>query len=444
MQPTTQKNRFSQFRIWIVKKWQTDTPVASIFRDMTILATGSGAAKAIGLFSAPIITRIYTPEHMGVLAVFTAFTFMLVPFGTLRYNMAIPLPQHDGLATNLVVLCGIFLSFSFLFAFVVLWLTAPSLFSFLSMEELLPFWWLLPVAVAGTGLYEMLTNWAVREKEFKPIAKTKVWQKISGATLKILLGLLNVKPLGLLIGFIFTSAGGVGSLLMVFQVKLRSNLKYVTIKRMKFLIMRYGDFPKYRLPSRFLLSFSTKLPIFFFASQFDPGTTGQLGLSFTMLAFPMALFGSTTSLAYYGQIAGIGQKNRSEIYKTTKGITKRLFLVSIGPCLILIFFGPWIFQVVFGSLWRDAGHFAGLMSFFMLAEFVTSPITNVLNVINKQDYFLKMNIIRLILSLIVFSTSYLFRFSPSHTLLLYSLSLSAYNCFFYYNIMLLIGKKNLA
>ena len=434
----------SRFRNWIVKKWHADTPVASIFRDMTILATGSGAAKAIGLFTAPIITRIYTPEHMGVLAVFTAFTFILVPFGTLRYNMAIPLPKHDGLATNLVVLCGIFLFVTTLLYYVVLWLTAPTLFRLLSMEVLLPFWWLLPIAIAGTGFYEMLTNWAVREKAFKPIAKTKVWQKISGASLKIVLGLLDVKPLGLLIGFIFTSAGGTSSLLMAFQAKLRDNFKYVKKKRIKFLIKRYADFPKYRLPSRFLLSFSSKLPILFFASQYDSGTTGQLGLSFTMLAFPMALFGSTTSLAYYGQIAAVGQKNRSELYKITKSITKRLFLVSIGPCLILILFGPWIFQVMFGSPWRDAGHFAGLMSFFMLAEFVTNPITNVLNVINKQNYFLKINVLRLVLSLVIFSTSYLLKLSPSHTLLSYSLSLSIFTGYFYYNILALIGKKDLA
>jgi len=141
---------------------------------MAMLATGTGVAKVIGTVSVPIITRIYLPEHMGVLSVFTALTAILVPFGTLRYTMAIPLPKHDGLATNLALLCGLLLfitSTLFLFFF---WLFAPPLLAVLSMDQLLPYWWLVPVAFAGTGLYELLTNWAVREKAFRPLAKTRV------------------------------------------------------------------------------------------------------------------------------------------------------------------------------------------------------------------------------------------------------------------------------
>jgi len=39
---------------------------------MAMLASGSAGAKAIGALSVPVITRIYLPEHFGVLAVFTS------------------------------------------------------------------------------------------------------------------------------------------------------------------------------------------------------------------------------------------------------------------------------------------------------------------------------------------------------------------------------------
>jgi len=37
-----------------------------------MLASGSAGAKAIGALSVPVITRIYLPEHFGVLAVESA------------------------------------------------------------------------------------------------------------------------------------------------------------------------------------------------------------------------------------------------------------------------------------------------------------------------------------------------------------------------------------
>ena len=207
MQPTVQTSILKKFKLLIAGKWNRDTPVASIFRNMTMLASGIGASKIVAAMTLPVITRIYLPEHMGVLAVFSALTALIVPFGSLRYTMALPLPKNDGIALNLAVFCGVCLLFTFILVFLVLWWGAQALFEMLSMEKLVPFWWLVPVAAAGTGLYELLTSWAVREKAFRPMAKSKVWQAILGGITKIGLGLLGFKPSGLLLGQVFNRLG---------------------------------------------------------------------------------------------------------------------------------------------------------------------------------------------------------------------------------------------
>ena len=139
---------------------------------------------------------------------------------------------------------------------------------------------------------------------------------------KIGLGFLGIKPLGLLIGQVFTQAGGIVSLFKSFQGKLKANFKHVSRKRMVFLLKHYAYFPKYRLPSQFLLILSTQAPFLFFAWQFGAETTGQLGLSMMMLALPMTLFGQTTGQAYYAEIARIGRRNPQKIYKITKIMKK--------------------------------------------------------------------------------------------------------------------------
>jgi len=424
-----QPTRLTQLKTRIARKWNSNNPASSIFRNMAMLASGTSVAKVIGTVSLLIITRIYLPEHMGVLSVFTALTAMLIPLGTLRYTVAIPLLKSDRLATNLAMLCGMFLLIISTLIFLFFWFFASDVFNLLSMNQLLPYWWLLPVTIAGTGLYELLTNWAVREKAFKPLAKTKIWQSVIGSTVKIGLGLLGMKPLGLLIGQVFTQAGGILSLLKSFHRKLKANFKHVSRKRMVFLLRRYADFPKYRLPSQFLLILSTQAPLLFFAWHFGAETTGQLGLALMILALPITLFGQTTGQAYYAEIAKIGRKNPQEIYNVTKSITKKLFLISIPPFLVLLLFGPWLFEFVFGELWHEAGIFASILAVYLLAQFVSSPLVNALSVFEKQLLFLMINIIRAVGIVLIFGTSYGLRLSPDKTILVYSLALSMHYIF---------------
>jgi O-antigen/teichoic acid export membrane protein len=396
---------------------------------MVVLASGTGVAKIFGSLSIPVITRIYSPEHMGVLSVFVALTGMLVPFGTLRYSIALPLPKNDGSATNLVVLCMMSLCIMSSFSVLILYLFAQPILEMLSMQALVPYWWLLVITVIGAGLYEVLSQWAIREKAFKPVAKTQVWQSISGAAVKIGLGLVGLKPLGLLIGHIVTQVGGILSLATTFRHKFKANIRHVTKKRLLFMFKRYSDFPRYRLPSQFLLMFAIQAPLLFSAWLFGSETTGQLGLALMALALPMNLFGQSIGQAYYAEIAKIGRKNPRKIYILTKNITEKLFLVSIPPFLVLILVGPHVFSFVFGEQWREAGVFSRILALYLLTQFISTPLVNALSVFDKQGMFLRINMIRSIAIIMVFGLAYLCRLSPMYAILIYSIVLSVHYIF---------------
>lgn len=390
---------------------------------MAKLATGSGMAKIIGLFTAPVITRIYLPEHFGVLSVFAALVGLLIPLGTLRYCMAIPLPKSDATATNLTALALTALLIVSSLSLAVFGLFGPLILQKLSMEQLIPYWWLIPIAIVGTGSYQLLTQWAVREKGFKSLAQTKVWQKIIGSVIKIGLGLAGLKPLGLLIGQIFTQAGGILTLFRSFRSKLSDNWKHVNRYRMNFLFKRYSDFPKYRLPSQFLLVLATKAPLLFFAWHFGAHTTGQFGLALMIVALPLDLLGQSIGKAYYAEIAKIAKNKPKIVYEITINILKKLFMVSIPPFLVLILFGPSLFQFVFGSVWREAGVFASQLALYLISQFLFNPIGNALTVFRRQDLILVIHSIRLTAVILVFLFSLALNLTPSLTVLFYSFAL---------------------
>jgi O-antigen/teichoic acid export membrane protein len=409
----------------IVSKKLGSGSEGTIFRNMVKLVTGDGIARVIGLATTPIITRIYLPEHWGVLSVFIAIVSIIAPLATLRYSTAIPLPKNDGLALNLVVLSFSILLVSTSLTILVFAVFSQQILSLFSMEQLIPYWWLIPIAFASTGSYELLSQWTVRKKEFTLLGITKVSQKIIGASTKIMLGLLAMKPLGLLVGQIFSQAGGIFSLAKHFKNGYNSSSKQIRKNRVIFLSKWYSGFPKYRVPSQFLLILSGKAPLLFFAWKYNAEVTGQIGLALMMLSLPITLIGTSTGKAFYAEIAELGKKNAKKIYTITIRIIGKLSLFSFIPFLAILILGPWLFQNLFGEAWREAGVFARYLSIYLIFQFVYSPISEgIFNVFEKQSLVLAVEVSRVSITFLVFLMAYLIDAPPNFTLILYSLGLT--------------------
>jgi len=370
---------------------------STVFKGMATLAIGTGVARIIGVASIPVLTRIYSPADYGVLSVFTSLVLMLVPIVTLRYVVAIPLPRHDGLAMNLMALsAGLMLCIT-LAVSLVLWAFGPALLGLVSMEVLAPYWWLIVLGIVGTGSYELLSMWATRRKAYRIIAQTQVLQSAVGSLLKIGLGLLALKPLGLLLGQVVAQSGGSGSFVARFKSDFQRTAGMITRRRMAFTASYYWGFPVYRLPSQFLLVFSMQAPLLFSAALFEAEATGQLGLAMMALALPVNLLGQSIGKAYYAEVAKLSRKAPGEILEITKSVQKRLFAIGVPSALALIAFGPALFSLIFGETWLLAGIFASILSVSLLFQLTSSPLMQVLNVFNQQKLFLAINAVRAIM-----------------------------------------------
>ena len=60
------------------------------------------------VLAAPLLTRLYSSEDFGLLSVYTSLLALIGVISSLRYELAIPLPEDDGEAVNVAVLSLIF------------------------------------------------------------------------------------------------------------------------------------------------------------------------------------------------------------------------------------------------------------------------------------------------------------------------------------------------
>lgn len=374
----------------------------NVFRGMATLALGSGIGRAIGILSIPVLTRIYTPDDFGALSVFTALVLMLVPIFTLRYVIAVPLPRHDGTAMNLVALSALATAgFTVLFTLILL-LFAEPLLTLLSMEALAPWWWLIVLGLLGTACYEIMTAWGQRKRSYRIIARTQVLQNVVGALLKIVLGLLMLKPGGLLLGQVASQSGGVGSYLRAFHNDFRVNRRYVTRHRMWALAGRYRGFPIFRLPSKFLLIYSGQAPLLYFAAIYGAGTTGHLGLAFAAMALPVTLVSQSLADAFFAELSSLDRRDIATQWRIAIRVIRVVSLISVPIFLLLFFFARPVSVLVFGQDWATTGTFITALSPYIVVQLISNPITKILAVHEKHGLFLWINGQRAVLITVVF------------------------------------------
>ncbi len=374
-----------------------------LFFNMAKLTTGEGIGRLIGILTTPIITRIYSPSEMGVMAVFISLIAIVAPFGTFRYSLAIPLPKHDNSAINIVCAALCFLSLTSVLLIVTLLIGGKQILMLLSMESIISYIWLIPIAFLGHGIFELLSQWGVRKKAFTALTKTSVKQKIIGVIAKIGLGLVGIKPLGLIVGDLLNEMGGITSLLRTFRKDILLNKRFISRLKIRYVLRRYSSFPKYRIPSQLLLLLAGNIPIFFFAWKFDSAATGQIALARTMLSIPVTFIGYSVGKVFFAEIAAMGSHSGQAIYLLTRNVIKNLTKLSLVPFSIIILLGPFIFRTFFGVEWNQAGVYARIMAFYLLVQFVYSPISDgIFNVFERQSFVFLLELSRFFIILMTF------------------------------------------
>jgi len=390
-------------------------------KNILIIAGGTAFAQVLGIIFSPIITRIYPPEQYGVLTAYTAVLGLLVISASLDYQKAIPIAEDDSKAINLLVLSLISLFLVVVIVTSLLYLWGDFFLSVLDSEVLSSYKYLIPIGVLFAGLYNIFLQWGFRTRNYKVITRTKVSQSLTSNLIKIGLGLLNIGPIGLIIGTITGQSAGITSLSAPL-LKKRSSFVSVNLKSLKYVLKRYKKFPLYSAPSNYVYTASNNLPVILLVSLFDSTITGFFGLAKSITYLPISLIGNSISQVFYSESANLGKENPKEIKRLSVSLMKKIAIIAVIPLLVLLFFGPILFSFVFGKEWYEAGIYARLLSIMVYFHFIITPIGRVLEIFERQREGLALNIVRLVLVAGVFLVSKIMGFSSYITVGLYSIS----------------------
>ncbi len=397
----------------------------SFLKNVLLLAGGTALAQLIMIAASPVISRLFTPEDMGVLSIYVSILGMIAAFATLRFELAIPIADDDKDAINVLVLSLVSIV---LISLVVLLLTitlAEPITNILNAQPLRPFLWLLSVGTVGIGLYSAVLHWAIRKKAYKDITKTKVNQGTAKVSVQIASGFLGFGPIGLILGEILGQAFGVRVLYKSLLKQDRDLWKAVDFVSMKSMAYRYKKFPLVSSWSALLNTAGFSLPILLLSSLYGAAVAGSFGFSQRIVSLPLNLVGVAISQVFFSEGATLSKKDPAKLLELTTKTARKLFLLGLLVAAILIPFGPWLFAFVFGDAWREAGVYSQVLSIMLVTRFAVSPVSQALSIIEKQGTQFLLDLLRLILILIALFASRKFNLSPVEAIIAYTVSMIA-------------------
>jgi len=395
---------------------------SSFLKSVITLSAGTTIAQAIPALISPILTRIYSPEDFGVLAIFISFTAVFSVLATGKYELAIVLPKKNEQARKLVRLSLVLTAYFSLTLVFIFFLGHDYILSFIN-DKKISFWlYLIPLSVFLTAAFEVYRYYSIRHSSYKAISQSTILKSGTSSVFQIGVGVISTGPLGLLLGNILSLFTGNLSLKNIYSKNSSQKEKETyKIKDLKDMAIRYKNFPKFTLPSSFLNSASLQLPVFFFTTFFSSTIVGFYALTQRVLNVPMTVIGNSIGQVFFQKASDY--KNNPRILKVlTWSLYKDLLKIGIIPLAIIIFFGKEIFSFVFSAQWEVAGSYAQILSVWIFFVFISSPISNLLFVQERQKEALVLQIVIFVSRLMVLSACALLHLNAFQTIFYFGLT----------------------
>lgn len=336
-------------------------------------------AQIVMVAAVPVLTRLYTPEQYGMLALYLALVGVLTVNASFRYQFAIPLAKSLAERINLTALC------------LVLVVTTSSVVLLLSIvfkDDLLVFLigggafagieFLLPFSVFAIGALQVLSYYHISLSGYGNVALSKVFQSVSIVTVQFSFHSLGIAAL--LVGQV---VGQFSALLyLVLTAKVSGALSFLSLKEIKVNASVHRKYPIYEAWSGLLNVAGVYFPVFFIGFFFTSAAVGQFSLTTQVLTVPITIISDAVSRVFMGS----ANKNLEDmrLAENVISVVRNMLVIGFPFLVFMVLFGEEIFVFIFGQGWELAGDFAAILAPWLFVVAIVSCVSSISFIYNKQ------------------------------------------------------------
>lgn len=351
------------------------------YKNFLTLLSGNTLSQLFPFIFAPILARIFAPTDFAIFANFMAIVSMFGIVASGRLELAIPIPAEKEKAQD-IAYTGLLITIGVGAISLLVPLFSNEVSKFYGDDALTGYLWLVPLSVISYGLLGLTNNWNLRLEKFKVISVGKVGQSIVNNGLAALLGYLSFGVKGLIIGWLLSQY--VNIFILVFNLKKKHARTDLGLKKAKSTIREFKDFPLINSLHAFTDIFVSQFLLFWvISSYFGLQELGFFAVMHKYIRAPIALISSSVSQLFFVE-ASKAMNQGKDIMPIALKTIKTSLVFGIPFLLVLLFFGPFLFQLYLGDIWIESGIYAQYMIPVFFFMFIISPIS-ILPILMKEQ-----------------------------------------------------------
>lgn len=368
---------------------------------VALITSGAVISQGLAILSMPILSRLYTAEEIGYYSVFTAIVGLLAPTASLHYELAIPLPKSTRSSVLLMIAA---LALVALVAGA-LWVLALG-YSFVVGDAgrfaLPPIWALIPVVIALSGASNIALFYAIRNQRHRANAASKAVQGAGQAAAQVSGAFAGLPWWSLVTGQVVGLGAGIVPLLDR-ATQWRQSLSGSGRLRILALLRRYKQLPLLAAPSSLVNAAATNAPAMLIAAFHGVGIAGLYGMSVRVLQLPSRFVGQSVAQVFLGRVNAAKREKR--LADTVFSLSRTLAILSLHTFVPLAVFASALFAVCFGPSWAESGVYSRALAPWLLAGFISIPLSVLVTVLERQREEFVLQILYLVLVATVLTCS---------------------------------------
>ncbi len=351
-------------------------------RPVATLLTGTTLAQLVVYAARPLLTRLFSPEEFGALGFYAGVVAVIASLSTGKYEDALVLPRDDGQASSLAAAAVIATVVTSVAVAVVIPFRT-SMESLVSSAEAIDLLAFVPASVLFVGLARTGDAWLTRNQLFGSVARGRVVHAFTTVPAQAGGGFAGLTAVGLVGGLVagqFAQAFYYGTAAL--RARIPTGLLAPSLREIRRAAARYRRFAVFGAPATTLNTASVQLPALLLLFFFDAAVLGNYAVGYSALAVPLTLLGSAVAQVYFVQATEA--RHTGTLPDLTGEVFKRLVAIGIYPIAAVALTGPELFRFVFGASWSTAGTYASYLAPWVFFVFVSSPLSKLLDIFEKQ------------------------------------------------------------
>lgn len=346
-------------------------------KSFLILITGSFFSQIINFITAPVMTRLFSVNDIGVFSLILTIVTLLSPILNGRYELSIISAKRK---KDIYILVKISIYFCFILS-CIFSLILMKLF-FYNIEIYKKIFFIIPFLLFIYGYSNVANAYNNRFAKYKLISQVNIIKSFSFLILIIISSIIDLGAYGLLLSLFFS---------YVVPLKKQSEylcrkLKYITkipFCNIKRVFLENKKMLFYSVPAAFMNSLSYSATNFCIEDLYGLSTLGYYSLTFRALGVPLTLISTNVSKVFFEQASKEFYEQHTFFNTFLKGL-KILLLFAVPLTIFIYFASPILCSLFFGESWIIAGEYMQILAIMFAARFIVAPLSVGILIIRKN------------------------------------------------------------